>query len=107
MWVPMLGAKEKHVAPATQLISDARNQHFWDGPGYFLGAYRKVLGIQERAWDIYMIYGPDARWDGDLPPKPDFWMHQLGPESHPRVTQAPFLDADVFGEQVTKTLGGE
>lgn len=29
------------------------------------------------AWDVYMVFGPEARW-ADTPPAPTYWMHQLG-----------------------------
>jgi hypothetical protein len=58
-----------------------------------------VLGIGVDAWDLYLIYGPDARWDGPVPPAPSFWMHQLM-----GVDNGPLLDADVFGAEVSKTL---
>lgn len=32
--------------------------------------YKPVLAIAEDAWDIFMIYGTDARWDAEAPPKP-------------------------------------
>ena len=28
------------------------------------------------AWDIYLFYGLAAKWTA-VPPKPEFWMHQL------------------------------
>lgn len=67
--------------------------------------YRATLGISEDAWDVYMVYGPQARWDGDVPPKPLFWMHQLGSADDPRV-QGPYLDPDVFAVQVNRVLNG-
>lgn len=100
VWVPMLGAREKDVADATATVGDARARHFWDGDGYLINAFMPVLGLKERAWDIYMVYGPAARWDGAVPPTPDFWMHQLATPD-PALT----LDASVVGARVTKALG--
>lgn len=84
---------------ATRLIADARAVHFWDGNGLTLKAYQTVLGLPGDAWDVYMLYGPDARWDDELPPKPDFWMHQLGGD-----VAAPFLDPDVFAARAKALL---
>src|SRR6266498_1097282 len=28
------------------------------------------------AWDVYLLYAPDHSWDAELPPPPEFWMHQ-------------------------------
>jgi hypothetical protein len=29
-------------------------------------------------WDFWAIYGPDADWEGSLPPVPNYYEHQLG-----------------------------
>jgi hypothetical protein len=101
----MLGGEEKDVPVATRLVPDARGSHYWDGSGTTTRTYQQVLGLPELAWDIYMVYGPLARWEGELPPIPELWMHQLGSREHPRV-QGPFLDPDVFAARVNTLLGG-
>ena len=89
---------------ATRFVPDARASHYWDGTGVTMRAYRAVLGIPEEAWDVYLLYGPDARWEGELPPQPAFWMHQLGPRDAPRVP-GPFLDPDAFAARADALLG--
>lgn len=37
-----------------------------------------------------MLYGPKARWNGDLPPVPDFFMHRTS-EKGPRLDSDPCL----------------
>jgi hypothetical protein len=27
---------------------------------------------------VYLVYEPEVEWDGDAPPEPTFFMHQLG-----------------------------
>jgi hypothetical protein len=54
------------------------------------------------AWDVYLIYGANARWDGPSPPTPDFWMHQLN-----GVENAPLLDPEVFGQHLAQTLSNK
>ena len=103
VWVPQLGAAEEDVPVATRFVPDARATHYWDGTGGTMKGYHATLGISEDAWDVYMVYGPQARWDGDVPPKPVFWMHQLGSEDEPRV-KGPYLDPDVFAAQVRRVL---
>ncbi len=105
MWQPKLGSTAKHVEDATRLVTDDRARHYWDGPGSTLRSFRNTLGIDEDSWDIYLIYGPEAHWDGALPPKPAFWMHQLGSAGRPRV-DAPYLDSAVLAQRATATLGG-
>lgn len=102
VWVPKTEGAREDVPDAMELVPDARARHFWDGQGALMAAYTRVLGLSEDAWDIYMVYGPDARWPahaGATPPQPAYWMHQLGPREAPRV-QGPYLDAGVFAARV-------
>ena len=48
-----------------------------DKTGTFARRYGEALGYQVTTADVAMIYGREQRWTGRLPPKPDFWMHQL------------------------------
>jgi hypothetical protein len=104
VWVPKLRGQEKDVPVATRLMRDDRATHYWDEGGSLMRAYTRVLSLPEVAWDIYFLYGPEARWDGDLPPKPRFWMHQLGSRDQPRVN-GPYLDAAVFADSARRLLG--
>ena len=50
------------------LLVDKRARHYWDAKTR-LGRYvAELLGHGDRtpAWDIYLVYGPDATW-GDKP----------------------------------------
>jgi hypothetical protein len=94
VWVPKVGGREKDVPNATRFVADARARHYWDGEGILLRGYGPVLSISQDAWDIYMIYGPNAVWAGDRPPEPDYWMHQLD------VSSQPTLDGRLFAEKV-------
>jgi hypothetical protein len=104
VWVPKRGGKEKDVPVATRLVPDARATHYWDGSGVTMRTFQSVLGIPEDAWDVYLVYGPGARWEGELPPKPDYWMHQLGSRGEPRVN-GPYLDPNEFAQRATALLG--
>ncbi|PYP88270.1 MAG: hypothetical protein DMF61_06660 [Blastocatellia bacterium AA13] len=86
VWVPKVGAREPDVDAATRLVADRRALHYWDEEGLLLRSYRPALGITKDAWDVYMVYGPAARWEGEAPPQPEYWMHQLN------VKNAPELD---------------
>jgi hypothetical protein len=102
VWVPMSRGMERDVPNATSEVADPRTSHYWDGDGQLVKAYREVLGLNEPAWDIYLLYAPDARWDGDRPPRPQYWMHQLGSKRRPR-SSAPFWDADLFLDKVRES----
>jgi hypothetical protein len=97
--VPELRARESDVGYGTALVTDPRVRNYWD-PNEALGkAYSQLLGIEgSPAWDVYFLYGRDARWTASTPPKPVFWMHQLA------VTIAPRLDPTVFRQHVDQLL---
>jgi hypothetical protein len=102
IWVPMSRGMERDVPKATSEVADPRATHYWDGDGQLVKAYREVLGLNEPAWDIYLLYGPAARWDGERPPRPQYWMHQLGSKRRPRAN-APFWDAAAFLDKVRES----
>jgi hypothetical protein len=104
VWVPKLGGRRDHVGDATRVAPDARATHYWDETGVTIRAYTAVLDLPEDAWDIYMVYGPEARWEGALPPRPAFWMHQLGSRRRPRV-EGPYLDAAELAAEAARRLG--
>jgi len=49
------------------LLVDARARHYWDGERRLGRAVAQELGYGgTAAWDIFLVYGPDAKW-GDPP----------------------------------------
>jgi hypothetical protein len=77
VWSAQRGAMEHHVDGATTLILDDRVRHYWDPDSRVGGAYEKYLGLDEPAWDVWMLFDRDASWTGAVP-TPDWWEHQLG-----------------------------
>ena len=101
VWVPKQRGLERDVAGATLALPDPRATHFWDAPSVLVRGYRETLRLSEDAWDVFLLYGPDAKWEGNLPPAPVYWSHQLGSSEAPRV-KGPWLDGAMFLEK----LGG-
>jgi hypothetical protein len=83
------------------LVTDPRAKQYWDAHGWLDDAYGRVLRTPGPAWDVYLLFRRGIRWDGALPPAPDYWMHQLG-----GVTQAPRLDPVVLKQHVEALLTG-
>jgi hypothetical protein len=98
VWVPKRQGQESDVATATRFVPDPRATHFWDAAGLLVHGYDPVLGLRQDAWDVYLLYGPTARWDGPTPPRPDFWMHQLN------TSAGPPLDPGVFAAKADSLL---
>lgn len=77
VWVPMLGGDTEPAARAsTRLLPDPRVHHFWTGDQELGKAVQRTLDIPRVAWDIYLVYAPDVRWE-DGPPQPQSFLHQL------------------------------
>jgi len=104
--VPALGAREEHVAATIPLLQGPRIHHYWEDTGIIGQQFSEVMDVDMYVWDFWTIYGPDARWDGVLPPAPDYWEHQLG------VTSGRFrgfprekvLDAERFAAEAASYL---
>lgn len=102
MWVEKNGARERHVNRVTRLVTDARATHFWDEHGAVVRALDALLGIPGRACaGAFLVYPPDVRWDGALPPEPAYWA-----DAHAREFEdhGPAFNADRFREAVQASL---
>ena len=78
VFVPILGSDaESTIAKAAARLPDPRVSRFWDGEGELVRGFAPVLSLgEDPAWDVYLLYGPEAEWK-DAPPAPSSWMHQL------------------------------
>ena len=100
MWVPALRSdKEDRVPAATTKIADGRASHYWDAEGETKELYRRLMKMEEPAWDVYYLYGRDAEWKGERPPAPAYYMHQLHSLPPERM-----LDGDKLAEETNKLL---
>jgi len=107
--VPVLhpAAQPKDIPPAAQLLHNANVRHYWNPSGAFGNLLSKAVGLrsgdrQVYAWDVWLIYGPDAKWEGTAPPRPRLLMQQLG--ALRGSTEFPHLDSQVFAQQVQALL---
>jgi hypothetical protein len=97
VWVPRLNGLERNVPAASRVVAAAWAQQYWDGSDLLGRQYKQVLGWNNNAWDVYMLYGPQVQWKGNLPPTPGFFMHQTDEKGLQ-------LDASVFGSKLKKLL---
>jgi hypothetical protein len=62
VWVTQLGATRGDVDP--DLFGDERVTSYWDPDGLVGQAVGPdVQTFGPAVWDVYALYGPDARWD--------------------------------------------
>ena len=102
VYVPALGAEEKHVQAAIPLMTGPRVGHYWDEEGNSGLDFQDALNIPMYAWDVWMVYQPGQLWAASsIPPVPVFWQHQL-----PGLPAEQRLDADKFAQVVREELVG-
>jgi len=60
-------------------MPDSRAMRFFDPEARVGRLYSSILQLPLGlpAWDVYLVFGPEVRWEG-RPPAPAYWMHQLG-----------------------------
>ncbi len=98
--VPTLDAEERHVGPSIQLLEGPRVSHYWDPHGRSGLGFQRALGLPIYAWDVWLIYPPGVRWtQGEDPPEPDFWQHQLG-----GLKQGEKLDPEIFAAETIRRV---
>lgn len=105
--VPVIGAQAKDIAPAAKLLHNPHVRHYWNSSGEFGRTLAKAVQLKNDkevvyAWDVWLVYGPDAEWTGTSPPQPQLLMHQLWKLEG---TKFPKLDSEVFARDVRKRLG--
>ncbi|MBA3726521.1 MAG: hypothetical protein H0W86_08720 [Armatimonadetes bacterium] len=100
VFIPMVpGDGHASAEESAKPMKKAGIASYWDGGRQLGEAYGKVVELpmgKTMAWDVYFVYGPDAVW-GETPPKPAYWMHQLGSDER-------CLDPDKFREAVEREL---
>ncbi len=84
---------------ASSEFSDSRISYFWDDEKLLGEAYSETLHLFRTAWDVYLLYPGDVRWE-DPAPDPYFWMHQLGLSA----PLTPSLDEEGLTEEVAAAL---
>ncbi len=103
VYEPVIGGSNKDIPAAAELLRTTLARHYWNPTGDFGRQMSHALGYWNGsrwiyAWDTWMIYSPDAGWNGRAPPRPAFLMHQLdGFQGNPKF---PFLGIKVFAAKV-------
>lgn len=78
VWLPMMpgdGVSAADEEAAT--FKDLPLSHAWDPERRLGDLFSRLLDLKATAWDVYFLYAPGVIWEGELPPRPTFWMHQL------------------------------
>lgn len=97
---PVIGGTEKNIKLAAGLVHNPHVRHYWNASGGFGRRLGAAVGLKRGeepvyAWDVWLVYGPEAVWDESGPPRPRLLMHQL-----PHITGFAFLDSQAFAQFV-------
>ena len=83
-----------------EMFKDTRLSHYWDSERISGKRLSQTLKIKRSiAWDVYLVYPPKQDLAEELPPTPEFWMHQLKGED-----QTLHLDKDALTNTVNTML---
>lgn len=79
VWIPMLAGDSPAAIERTAAEFSRDGLRQFADPERTMGhlVADSLGGSDSIAWDIYLFYGPDARWTDELP-EPIEWVHQLG-----------------------------
>jgi len=104
--VPVIGAKAKDVMPAARLLENPQVRNYWNASGEFGRALARAVQLKNDketvyAWDVWLLYGPDAEWTDTAIPQPELLMHQLWKLEG---TKFPKLDSAAFAGEVHNRL---
>jgi len=105
---PVIGGTADKIRGAASLLHNPNVRHYWNAGGGFGGVLGQAVGLKRDgrpvyAWDVWLIYGPDAEWGDAGPPVPLHLMYQLAPVQNPGFK---FLDSKVFAQEVRVLLAG-
>lgn len=96
LFVPTLGAEERHVQPAMKFITGSNVHYYWDPGETLMKLFGSSIGFDINLWDFWAIYNKKVSWVEEVPPQPDFWQHQLR-----GLPQEKRLDAEEFVQKIS------
>jgi hypothetical protein len=104
-WLRPAGGSD--VAKAEQLLHNPNVEHYWSPSGEFGRLLSHAVGLRNSegpvyAWDVWLLYGPEAKWEGTDPPRPRLLMQQLG--ALRGSPEFPHFDSHAFAQQVRTLL---
>ena len=123
VWIPMLDTdNEKAARGSATIFPPERVTQFYDGhqtlgtqyaQNTFAGFYERArksladdhwlatalddrIEVKRPQWDLYMLYAPGVKWEGEAPPMPTHWIRHLG-RKEDRKTSTYWQDSPESG----------
>lgn len=99
-----VGAEEDDTVNAIELMNGPRVKHYWDGEKRLGTAVQRLIdGLDDPAWDFWMLYAPGTVWTEGAAPMPDWWEHNLWALGQSRPDR--LLDAERFAAHAVELSG--
>lgn len=78
VWEPMIeGDSAEAASQQAATLQETRIVQGWNENRSLGTLFGETLDLHAVSWDVYLVYKPGIRWEGERPPQPTFWMHQL------------------------------
>ncbi len=106
VWGPMEDEdKEADARKVTANAPDPRATHFWTDDDVLADTWAQILGVvdDETGYDLWMIFPPGVRWEGEKPPAPPYFMW-IEKQGLPKENK---FNGVVLAEQVRRFLAAE
>jgi len=85
---------------AASKIQDPRATHYWIPDDTLTRLFTGAVGMDGgRAWDVFMLFDPEATWSPIGPPTPTSFMYQNLP-----LPKEGILDARVLAQEARELL---
>jgi hypothetical protein len=98
VWVPFLGGTQESANLSQRVLPDPRVAHFWDGSALTSEWFAENVDHSPGpAWDVYYLYGPQARWSDAPDPLVSSGATIIGRSSQLKVAIEPLLVATSSG----------
>jgi hypothetical protein len=95
IWLPAISTDSRDDAlERSSQFTDNRVSYYWDAEKLTGKSVGSVLELGMSAWDVYLLYTSNQKWNTEIP-SPLFWMHQLQ-----GIEKGPYLDRDVIKQEV-------
>lgn len=106
VYAPVIGGTAADIHHAAALLHNPQVHNYWNAAGGFPRRLGTAVGFKRdnqvvEAWDVWLLYGPDAEWGDAGPTAPQVLMHQLDPVQNPDYK---YLDGKRFAQDVRAQL---
>jgi mercuric ion transport protein len=106
VWTNMLKSDDKENAyKAASMFKDPAIVQYFDAKNEFGDLVARRLNPEgTKAWDIYMFFDKDVKWNENLP-RPFDYAHQLSESIHPWVDQTKYFCGSDLTKRLTEITG--